>query len=163
MAAAGLTERSRFLRFLAVGGFAAAVNVGARWLLNHAMSYNAAIVLSYLIGMVTAYLLSRMLVFERSSLSAPTEFLRFGLVNVAAVIQVWLVSVGLAEWFFPWIGLMTWRYDIAHVIGVAVPTVTSYLGHKHFSFVSRGHGGSLGDHPMPEQAGDARCKATEPN
>jgi putative flippase GtrA len=128
------SERTRFIRFLAVGGFAAVVNVTARYLLNFAMGYSAAIVVAYLIGMTTAFILSKRLVFERSSLGTRIELLRFALVNVAAIAQVWAVSIGLAEWLLPWMGIETYRYDIAHIIGVAVPAVTSYLGHKHYSF-----------------------------
>lgn len=131
-----LSEHARFIRFLAVGGFAAVVNVAARYLLNFFMGYSAAIVLAYLVGMLTAFVLSKRLVFERSSLDTRWQLVRFGLVNVAAVVQVWAVSVGLAEWVFPRMGIETYRYDIAHAIGVAVPAVTSYLGHKHYSFAS---------------------------
>ena len=128
---------SRFVRFLAVGGFAAGVNVLARYVLDAFMGYSAAIVLAYLVGMGTAFVLSKFFVFEASGTHAFSEFVRFGLVNVAAIAQVWAVSVGLAEWFFPWVGLETHRYDIAHVIGVAVPAVTSYVGHKYYSFARR--------------------------
>lgn len=131
------SEQSRFIRFLAVGGFAALMNVSARYLINFAVSYSAAIVLAYLVGMVTAFILSKFLVFERSDLRASTEFIRFGIVNLAAIAQVWLVSMGLAEWFFPWIGIDRFRHDIAHVIGVAVPVFTSYFGHRYYSFAAR--------------------------
>ena len=37
---------------------------------------------------------------------------------------------------FPAVGF-TWHGEtVAHVIGVLVPVVTSYLGHKHFSFAA---------------------------
>jgi len=128
---------ARFARFLVVGGLAAGVNVLARYLLDPYMSYSAAIVLAYLAGMATAFLLAKLFVFEASGAHALAEFARFGVVNVAAVAQVWVVSVGLAEWFLPWIGVQTYRYDIAHVVGVAVPAVTSYFGHKYYSFARR--------------------------
>jgi len=124
----------QFARFLLVGAFAALVNLVCRYLLNLMIGYSAAILLAYLCGMVTAFLLSKSFVFAESPLSTPTEFMRFTLVNVAAVIQVWAVSVFLAEWLFPRLGDITHAHDIAHLIGVAVPVFTSYLGHKHFSF-----------------------------
>lgn len=86
---------------------------------------------------VDGFVLSKRLVFERSSLGTRTELIRFGLVNLAAIAQVWVVSVGLAEWLFPTLGIQSYRYDIAHIIGVAVPVVTSYLGHRHYSFARR--------------------------
>jgi len=131
--------RTQFIRFLAVGGVAAVVNMVARYVLNLYMGYSAAIVFAYLCGMATAFVLSKYLVFAASGLHTATEFLRFGLVNLAAVLQVWLVSVGLAEWLFPLVGVDAHRHDIAHVIGVLVPAVTSYFGHKRYSFARRRH------------------------
>ncbi|SOD98742.1 GtrA family protein [Caenispirillum bisanense] len=123
-----------FLRFLITGGIAAGVNVGSRWLLSHAMPYEAAVLVAYLFGMTTAYLLARALVFAPSGRSRRDEFLRFALVNVAAAAQVWIISVGLARVVFPWAGMTWYAEDIAHVIGVVFPVFTSYLGHRHFSF-----------------------------
>jgi putative flippase GtrA len=123
-----------FLRFLAAGGVAAAVNIASRWAFDHVMGYSAAIVLGYLCGMFTAFVLMKFLVFGASRLSTGSEAIRFAIVNLAAVVQVWGISVLLAEWAFPALGWIQHRYDIAHVIGVAVPVFTSYLGHKWFSF-----------------------------
>jgi putative flippase GtrA len=57
---------SRFVRFLVTGGFAALVNLGSRYLLNQYMSFEAAVAVAYLFGVVTAYSLARLFVFERS-------------------------------------------------------------------------------------------------
>ncbi|GEO38397.1 hypothetical protein SAE02_25450 [Skermanella aerolata] len=124
----------QFLAFLLVGGFAALVNWLSRFYLNDFMSFSAAIVLAYLIGMVTAFVLSRLIVFEKSGRSAQSDFLRFTIVNVVAVIQVWLISVALAGWLMPWAGFTWHAEEVAHAIGVAVPVVTSYLGHRVFTF-----------------------------
>lgn len=131
---------SEFGRFLLTGGVAAGVNVAARWLLSHAMIYEAAVVLAYLAGMTTAYLLSRAFVFARSGRTVADEAVRFALVNVVALAQVWIVSVGLARLVFPAVGFAWHAEDIAHLIGVVIPAVTSYFGHRHFSFASRRSG-----------------------
>jgi putative flippase GtrA len=128
------SERRRFALFLLAGGIAAGVNIVSRIALNDAMPYEVAIVVAYLCGMTTAYLLNRFFVFEASGRGAASEYLRFALVNLAAVAQVWVVSVGLARFVFPAIGFSWHTETVAHVIGVAVPVFTSYLGHKHFSF-----------------------------
>jgi putative flippase GtrA len=127
---------SRFLRFVMTGGLAAGVNILSRLALSQIVSYEVAIVLAYLTGMTTAFILARFFVFAPSGRSMHGEFLRFGLVNLVALLQVWLVSVGLAHYLFPAVGL-TWHAEtIAHVIGVLSPVVTSYYGHKRFSFGS---------------------------
>lgn len=126
-----------FGRFLLTGGVAAGVNVVSRWLLSHVMAYEAAVVAAYLAGMATAYLLTRTFVFARSGRTVADEALRFALVNLVALAQVWVVSVGLARLVFPATGLVWHAEDIAHLIGVAIPAVTSYFGHRHFSFSRR--------------------------
>jgi putative flippase GtrA len=102
------------------------------------MPFEAAIALAYVCGMVTAYGLSRLLVFQRSGRTMASEFKRFAIVNLFALALVWLVSVGLARFLFPAIGLTWHGEDIAHIIGVIAPAVTSYLGHRHYTFAKVG-------------------------
>lgn len=127
-----------FAKFLLVGGIAAAVNWGSRFGFNLVMNLAWSVAAAYLLGMVVAYVLSRLLVFEKSGRTVADEFLRFGLVNVVALAIVEGVTEGLVRWLFPAIHF-TWHPEaVAHAIGVASPTVTSYLGHRHFTFGKRG-------------------------
>ena len=125
---------AQFLRFLLTGGCAAAVNLASRYLLNTAMSFEWAVALAYLIGMATAYALARAFVFEASGRSKGAEFGRFAIVNLFALAFVWLISVGLAQIVFPAIGFVWHADDVAHLIGVLAPAVTSYFGHRWFTF-----------------------------
>jgi putative flippase GtrA len=127
-------ERRRFVLFLFAGGTAALVNILSRIAFNWVMPYEAAIVAAYLCGMTTAYLLNKRFVFAASGRGVGSEYFRFALVNLAAIAQVWIVSVGLARFLFPAIGFGWHAETVAHVIGVAIPVFTSYVGHKHFSF-----------------------------
>lgn len=129
-----LGKHRQFLLFVLAGGFAALVNLGARIAFNVVMAFEWAVIAAYLCGMTVAFVLSKLWVFEASGRPAHEEYVRFGLVNLVAIVQVWLVSVGLERYGLPWVGF-TWHADtIAHAVGVAVPVFTSYLGHKHFSF-----------------------------
>jgi putative flippase GtrA len=132
----------RFPRFLLTGGVAALVNVASRYLLNEHMSFEAAVAVAYLFGVVTAYVLAKSFVFERSSHAVATEFRRFVLVNVVSLAVVWAVSIGFALYLFPALGFRWHADSIAHFIGVASPAVVSYFAHKHYTFqladVSRG-------------------------
>ena len=133
----------RFMAFLFTGGLAALVNIlsriGFEWALRQQglgpiTSYEIAVVLAYLVGMTTAFSLAKMFVFAGSGRALHIEYGRFALVNVAALVQVWLVSVVLARLVFPAAGL-TWNAEtIAHVVGVLSPVFISYHGHKRFSF-----------------------------
>ena len=87
--------------------------------------------------MVTAFILSRVYVFEKSRHHPAKEFYYFTLVNLFAVLQVWLISVGLAEYLFPAIKFSFYPYAVAHAVGVTVPAVTSYFGHKYLSFARK--------------------------
>ncbi len=124
----------QFAGFLLTGGLAAGVNVGSRLLYNQWMSFSSAVILAYLTGMVTAFVLARAFVFTGSRQSVRRSATFFVLVNAVAVLQTWGISMLLAYGLLPWLGVSRYAPEIAHAIGVAVPVFTSYLGHQRFSF-----------------------------
>jgi putative flippase GtrA len=131
------TEARRFVAFVTVGGVAALVNILSRVAISQAVSYELSIILAFWIGVTTAFLLSRFFVFEASGRSMLSEFVRFVLVNVVALVQVWCVSILLARVVFPSLGF-AWHAEItAHVVGVLSPVIISYYAHKRFSFGRR--------------------------
>jgi len=124
----------QFVLFLLTGGTAAAVNFFSRILYNHWLDYSSSIIVAYLTGMVTAFVLARLFVFTQSSQGWQRSALIFTLVNVVAVLQTWAISMGLAYYVLPSAGVTRFAPEIAHAAGVAFPVFTSYLGHKHWSF-----------------------------
>lgn len=130
----GAFKSRQFLVFLLTGGLAAAVNFGSRILFSQWMGYSAAIVLAYLVGMTTAFVLARQFVFKQGQQALHHSAMYFVLVNVVAVLQTWVVSMGLALYVLPALGVTRFVAEIAHAVGVVVPVFTSYLGHKHLSF-----------------------------
>lgn len=135
-----MSGRQRFLLFLGIGAFAAAVNLGARAAINLATSYEAAIILAYPFGMTTAFLLNRALLFQASTLHVAHQYGRFALVNVLALAQIFLVSELFARLLFPAIGFGWHAETVAHGIGLMSPTFTSYWAHKHFTFARAAEG-----------------------
>jgi putative flippase GtrA len=131
--ASGFRSR-QFLVFLLTGGFAAAVNFGSRILYNRAMPFSSAVILAYITGMVTAFVLAKLFVFKDSRQATHRAAGWFILVNLVAVAQTWAISMLLVKWVLPAMGVTAYTREIAHGIGVVVPVFTSYLGHKHFSF-----------------------------
>lgn len=121
-------------RFLFAGGLAAAVNFASRFVLSVWLPYPIAIVVAYVIGMATAFVLNRRYVFRSATTPLPRQVAWFVAINVLAVAQTLAVSLLLAGVVLPRIGLQTHVEAIAHAIGIAVPIVTSYLGHKHWTF-----------------------------
>lgn len=122
------------MRFVITGGFAAGINFLSRIGLSEFVSYRYAVFFAYLIGMITAFILSKLFVFDKSGKTAWNEFAKFTIVNIVAVIQVWLISVGLVEYGFPAINFVFYPEEIAHLIGISVPVISSYYGHKYFTF-----------------------------
>lgn len=90
--------------------------------------------MAYVTGMVTAFVLAKLFVFKESDQSVQRSAIFFVLVNILAVFQTWIISMGLAFYVLPALGVHTFIDEIAHAIGVVVPVVTSYLGHKRWSF-----------------------------
>lgn len=123
-----------FFVFLLIGGLAALVNLVGRIVFNLVVDYQVAIVLAYVPGMAVAFLLNRRFVFRADAHPAVGQMVRFALVNMLSLAQIWIVSVGLVEWAFPMIGF-TWHAEtVGHAIGLGSPALTSYFAHKHFSF-----------------------------
>jgi len=125
---------TQFARFLVVGGFAALVNFLSRIAFSHFINYPAAIVLAYCIGIATAYLLSRLFVFGASAKGPVRELSWFVGVNVFGVLQTLVVSIVLAWYLLPWLGIHRYSEEVAHFIGICVPVFTSYVGHKYLTF-----------------------------
>jgi putative flippase GtrA len=124
----------QFLMFLFTGGTAATVNFGSRILYSHWVGFSTAVIMAYVTGMVTAFVLAKLFVFKESDQSVQRSAIFFVLVNILAVFQTWIISMGLAFYVLPALGVHTFIDEIAHAIGVVVPVVTSYLGHKRWSF-----------------------------
>jgi putative flippase GtrA len=124
----------QFFAFVVTGGIAAIVNFGSRIVYNLWFDFSIAIILAYISGMITAFLLVKIFVFKTSAQKLHHSVFFFTLVNLIAVLQTWGISLGLAYYVLPAMGVTAFTKEIAHACGVAVPVFTSYLGHKHWSF-----------------------------
>ena len=124
----------QFLMFLLTGGTAAVVNFGSRILYSNWLDFSSAVILAYITGMITAFVLAKLLVFKDSQLPVHHSVAFFILVNLVAVLQTWVISMALAYYLLPMLGVSSFVEEIAHAVGVAVPVFTSYIGHKRWSF-----------------------------
>jgi hypothetical protein len=52
-------RRQEFARFLVTGGIAAMINIGSRYLLNMSMRFEFTVIVAYLAGLASAYVLAR--------------------------------------------------------------------------------------------------------
>ena len=124
----------QFLVFLVTGGIAALVNFFSRILFNLYWSFSTSVILAYLAGMCTAFVLAKIFVFTESAQSIHRSAVIFALVNVVAVAQTWCISMGLDYYILPKLGVTNFAPEIAHAAGVLFPVFTSFLGHKRWSF-----------------------------
>ena len=123
----------QFPRFLLSGGVAALANFGSRFLFSEFMSFEYAVTAAFFVGLGTGFLLARKFVFHKSANSLRVEIFYYLLVNLLALAQTWLLSVYLAAELVPLMGLQIGQAS-AHMAGIMLPTLTSYLGHKYFTF-----------------------------
>ena len=129
---------NEFLRFVAAGGTSAALNFTSRYFLSFVLSYEAAVFLAYLVGILSAYLLVRLFVFPASGRGIRSELFRFTIVNLFGLAQVWLISVGLVRVVFPSFGFVWHPEEVAHFVGLSTLAISSYFAHRHFSFRAKG-------------------------
>ena len=124
----------QFAGFLVAGGIAAAANVGSRILFSRLVGLELAVILAYLVGMTVAFVLMRSAVFPPSAAPIGRQVALFAAVNLAALLQTLVVTLLLARWLLPAAGIRSHIEEIAHIVGVGVPIVTSFFGHKYLSF-----------------------------
>ncbi|MGH8075972.1 MAG: GtrA family protein [Lysobacter sp.] len=155
----------RFLMFLLVSGFAAAANVGARVMFGFWFSYLVSIVLAFFVGLVTAFALNRLVVFRDRTGEFHHQAAWFVVVNLFALVQTAAISLVLARWVLPPLGLPhveTW----AHMVGVAAPAVTSYIAHNRLTFrrspaaVEASTAAHTSDEGAPDPRDEAQFAAT---
>jgi len=123
-----------FLRFLLSGGIAAAANFGSRFIFSNFFSYGLAVFAAYLVGMLVAFLLMRGHVFNASQGPLAPQVTKFVGVNALAVLQTLAISLIMARWALPSVGITHYAEALGHLVGVLVPVVTSYFGHKLLTF-----------------------------
>lgn len=127
-------ELRRVVLFIGLGGIAAAINWLSRFLFSEFMPFGLAVIAAYLAGMVVAFTLFRAFVFPFGGKPIGTQAFWFVVVNLLGIVQVWLVSISLVDFVFPWLGFAWHAEAIGHAIAIATPTVTSYFGHKHLTY-----------------------------
>lgn len=124
----------QFVRFLYAGGIAAAANFSSRFIFSLWLNYEQAILFAYLVGMLVAFALMRGHVFSANDRPLFPQVGKFIVINVLAVLQTLVISVLLARWGLPAMGITDHAEALAHLVGVSVPVVTSFFGHKLLTF-----------------------------
>lgn len=121
-------------RFLIAGGVAAAANWSSRFAFSVYFRYEIAVVFAFLVGLTTGFLLMRGWVFLGHRSGVARQASMYFLVNLFALAQTLIISVALARWALPALGIDRGVEGIAHLVGVLMPVFTSYILHKRATF-----------------------------
>jgi putative flippase GtrA len=120
--------------FLAVGGIAAALNWGSRFLFSLWMPFELAVVFAFAVGLASGFVLMRTFAFRATGRPFLPQAGRYALVNAAALAQTFVVSVVMARWVLPSVGVREQAEAIGHLAGVLFPVITSYFAHRMYTF-----------------------------
>jgi putative flippase GtrA len=133
------------VRFLALGGFAAAVNWLVRFPLSLFMPFEAAVFFAYAIGMSVGFALYGRYVFPGSDRPVGQQMAIFIAVNLAGAAIVLAVSYLLlrlqAGYGYP----LFVKEGLAHGLAIGVGAVANFFGHKTITFRIRGARGEEAD------------------
>ena len=125
---------AQFARFVATGSIAAVTNLIARAILDNVLPFEAAVVLAYIAGMVVAFILFQRAIFGNPGSPLRRRIFRFTLVNMLGLAIATIVSTLLARQVLPALNWTFYPFAVAHFIGVAAPTLSSYFLHKHYTY-----------------------------
>jgi putative flippase GtrA len=98
------------------------------------MPFELAIAFAYIVGMACAFLLMRGLAFEGAGKPMVPQVGRFLVVNALALAQTFIVSLLMARWVLPAMGIDRQAEAIGHLVGVLFPVFTSFLAHRAYTF-----------------------------
>ena len=124
----------QFIFFILTGGFSAVVNFLSRIIYNQWLGFSTSVTMAYITGMIVAFILAKLFVFKKSEQSIHRSAIFFVLVNLFAIMQTWLLSMGLAYYLLPSLGVTSFVREIAHAISLGSTMFISYFGHKKYSF-----------------------------
>lgn len=131
---------NQIIRFLLLGGLAAAINWLARFPLSLVMPLSAAVLVAYMIGMSAGFYLYRVYVFPGSDRPITQQIVVFLLVNLVGAIVVLTLTLALLKLQSGFALHHTLKEGLAHGLAIGIGAVVNFFGHKLLTFsVARKH------------------------
>lgn len=129
------SRTGEIVRYLASGATAATSTFASRFLFNQWMSFEWAVTLAYLVGMAVGFTLMRRYAFRPSNRPLSSQVMGYCLVNLVGLVQnVGFSSLMLRVVFPRYVDDPEALTPLAHIIGIGIPTISSYFGHKWVTF-----------------------------
>lgn len=126
--------KKQFLCFILSGGVAAGLNWVSRFLFSQIAPFEVAVVLAFIVGLLSGFILMRFFVFDGGGKPITPQASKYIAINLFALLQTLSISLVCARWILPAIGVADNAEALGHLVGVLVPVVTSYFGHKLLTF-----------------------------
>ena len=128
------STNKEFILFILTGGLSATINLSSRIIISNFLIFEISVLISYLIGMITAYYLAKKYVFLNSKKSYKKSLPIFALVNLVAVLQTFFISKYIRIWLMNIFNNLIIIDFISHLCGVIFPIFSSFFGHKYITF-----------------------------
>ena len=128
------STNKEFILFILTGGLSAIINLSSRIIISNFLGFEISVLISYLIGMITAYYLAKKYVFLNSKKSYKKSLPIFALVNFVAVLQTFFISKYIRIWLMNIFNNLMIIDFISHLCGVIFPIFSSFFGHKYITF-----------------------------
>jgi putative flippase GtrA len=139
------------IRFLLLGGLAAAINWLARFPLSAILPFEVAVAAAYVIGMSAGFVLYRRYVFPGSTRPLGEQSLMFLGVNLFGAVVV----LALTSLFLSLLSVTGWplaiREGLAHGAAIGFGAIANFYGHKTITFARTGSSADGNDSLLREK------------
>jgi len=128
------SPQRQVLLYLMAGGVAALANFGSRFVFSRWMPFELAVIAAFGVGLLTGFTLMRRYVFAAATRPLSHQATGYVLVNLFAAVQTLVISSILLRLVLPPTVIGLPAAAVAHAVGVIVPVVSSYFGHRWITF-----------------------------
>lgn len=128
---------SEFFKFLIVGAFSAGVNFFGRILFRSFFSYTVSILVGYLLGTISSYLLNKNFTFKAFDEKPYIQFVKFLVVTPFSILLgVWIAPISVRTLSsLKLIDIpMSWLESVGHLMAISITTIYNFLVIKFFCF-----------------------------
>jgi len=120
----------QFFRYTFVGGIAAVVDCGALWILEMVgLHYLIAAFISFFAGLLTNYLLSKLLVFngQVARMNSVGEFVSYAIIGVVGLVMTLVIMYIFTEWLHVY-------FMLSKIVSTFITLIWNYLARKYFVY-----------------------------
>ena len=90
-----------------------------------------AVILSYILGMIVAFILFKVIVFKQD-VDIIKSLIKFIIVNIIGILLTYYISICVYSYLKSYDILFV--KEFSHFLGLSITAFTSFIGHKYFSF-----------------------------